>query len=235
MTGPGFTVFDHDPRIARWAEAALEVARRLDLMPRRHGGTWFVGVDALPNDPDGTIAGVPLAGPWSVAGPWHQAQLSVVFPGYPGRDPDESESAHRFRCDRDAAHVDGLLPEGPSRRRHLREPHKFILGIPLNDIAQSPLVVWEGSHELMGQAFEKAFRGLPPREWGDVDVTEIYQSARRAAFDQCSRKTIHMRPGQAVLLHRHLLHGVAPWDGAAAEEGRMVAYFRPQGRFEDWI
>jgi len=36
-------------------------------------------------------------------------------------------------------------------------------------------------------------------------------------------------PGQAYLLHRLALHGVAPWaDGAeASADGRMVAYFRP--------
>ena len=32
-----------------------------------------------------------------------------------------------------------------------------------------------------------------------------------------------------MILHRHLIHGVAPWaEGAVAEPpGRMVAYFRP--------
>lgn len=118
LTRDGYAVFPHDPRVADWARAACEVG--YDVLrgdgERRHGNTWFVGVDALPNAPDGSVAGVPLAGEWlhHVKAPatWHAAQLSVVFRGYPWQDPTESDAAHRFRRNRDEAYVDGLLPEG---------------------------------------------------------------------------------------------------------------------------
>ncbi|HSG54967.1 MAG TPA: hypothetical protein VLA45_05890, partial [Paracoccaceae bacterium] len=67
----GFRVYGYDPACDRWARAAHEVAVGIAADPRwrgpdnlRHGGTWFVGVDALPNDAQGAVAGVPLAGPW---------------------------------------------------------------------------------------------------------------------------------------------------------------------------
>ena len=236
----GYAVFAPDAATLRWAQAAhaagLQVLAHDEA--RRHGGTWFVGVDALPNAADGSVDGVPLQGAFlshiDAPDAWHRAQLSVVFPGYPQRDAGESDASFRYRHDRDAAHVDGLLPEGPRRDRHLREPHGFILGLPLNDCAASPLVVWEGSHRIMGPAFAQAFAGLPPEVWGDVDVTEAYQAARRQVFADCPRVPVRMEPGQAVLLHRHLLHGVAPW-GDAAGEMRMVAYFRPLIGFADWL
>ena len=80
---------------------------------------------------------------------WDIGQISICYPGYPQPMTGESEAAFRFRRDRDAAHVDGLLPEGPQRRRHLREHHGFILGIPLVAFSEdaSPFVVWEGSHK----------------------------------------------------------------------------------------
>lgn len=242
MVGPdGFRVFPQDPTVARWVAAAKSAAVEVlaNGGERRHGNTWFVGVDALPNAPDGSIGGVPLAGAWQahVKAPpsWHRAQLSVVFRGYPQQDPGESDAAHRFRRDRDAAHVDGLLPEGPQKRRHLREPHGFILGLPLDEVRASPLVVWRGSHDIMRAAFRQAFAGLPPAQWGDVDVTEVYQAARREAFACCDRVEVMAAPSQAVLLDRHILHGVAPWAQDADGQMRMVAYFRPQISIEDWL
>ena len=237
----GYVVLDHDRDVLAWAEAARDVGLKVlaDDTSRRHGGTWFVGVDALPNKADGSIAGVPLAGsfldhvkPQEV---WHQAQLSVVFPGYPCKDADESDAAHRFRLNRDAAHVDGLLPEGAERRRHLREPHSFILGLPLDDCPASPLVVWRGSHHLIGTAFRAAFEGLSADQWGEIDVTDVYQAARREAFAHCERLELPLRRGQAVVLHRHLLHGVAPWQVETEHPHRMIAYFRPQAAFADWL
>lgn len=209
----------------------------MDTRPRRHGGTWFVGVDALPNGPDGAIDGVPLRGAWDLPPLlMHRAQVSIVYEGYPGRDPDESAAAHRFRRDRDAAHMDGLLPEGPDRRRHLREAHAYILGIPLNDVPASPLVVWPGSHRIMGRAFVAAFDGVPPDRWGDMDVTDTYQAARAEVLATCTRTPVPLRPGGSVLLHRHLIHGVAPWEGPATPEGRAVAYFRPEvAALADWL
>ena len=236
----GFAVFERSPEVDRWANAAHSVGMEVLAAggEKRHGETWFVGVDALPNAPDGSIGGVALEGPFLdyVQRPaaWHQAQLSVVFPGYPQQDDEESDAAHRYRRNRDAAHVDGLLPEGPEKRRHLREPHGFILGLPLNDCAASPLVVWKGSHQLMRDAFAAAFDGLPPEDWGDVDVTDIYQTTRREVFESCERVEVHARTGQAVLLDRHLVHGVAPW-GDALGEMRMIAYFRPLVPYADWL
>lgn len=237
----GYAVVPHDDRVADWADAAH--AAGLEVLcgdgERRHGATWFVGVDALPNAPDGSIEGVPLAGAWlkyvDVPPAWHRAQLSVVFPGYPRQDAEESDAAHRFRRNRDAAHVDGLLPEGPDRRRHLREPHRFIAGLPLNAVTASPLVVWRESHLIMRAAFADAVAGLSPETWGDLDLTEIYQVARRRCFDACARTEVTAHPGEVILLDRHVLHGVAPWQKGHKGDMRMIAYFRPQGAFSDWI
>ena len=132
--------------------------------------------------------------------------------------------------------MDGLLPEGPQKRRHLREPHAFVVGIPLNDVASSPLVVWENSHRIMSAAFAQALNGHVPDTWGDLDVTEVYQAARKEVFESCERVEVVMRPGEVVLLHRHLIHGVAPWQGPEVPEGRQVAYFRPHVvQWRDWL
>ena len=239
----GYVVLPHDPTVLAWAKAAHDVAKGVVKTPgdMRHGGTWRVGVDELPNAPDGSIKGIALKGAWSsyvtVPEVWHCAQLSVVYPGYPQQDQTDSDAAHGFRIRRDAAHVDGLLPEGPRKRRHLREPHSFVLGLPLNDATASPLVVWQGSHKIIQAAFVTAFGGIDPSDWGDVDVTDIYQAVRREVFETCPRIELPALPGEATLLHRHLVHGVAPWrTGDAPEEGRMIAYLRPQVvDVVDWI
>lgn len=204
----------------------------------RHGRTWFVGVDAMPNDANGQLAdGPPLAGAairflrndLGFSEPWHHAQLSVCFPGYPQRDAAESEAQHRFRITRDAAHVDGLLAEGESKRRHLREFHRFILGIPLNETEPkaSPFVIWEGSHHILADVFREAFADMPESNWGEIDLTDAYQAARRRVFDSCKRVEIHCLPGEAYIAHRFSLHGVAPWT-AANSQSRIIAYFRPE-------
>ena len=231
-----FAVFAHDARVAEWASAALDAVGKLDTSERRHGRTWFVGVDVLPNDADGSINGVSLDGPWAVTcSHWHRAQVSIVYDGYPKQDDGESDAAHRFRRNRDAAHMDGLLPEGPDKRRHLREPHGFILGLPLNDVAASPLVVWPGSQRIIRDAFAARFQGIAPADWGDADVTDAYQAARKTVFETCDRVEVITKPGQAVLLDRHLIHGVAPWIGPAVPEGRIVAYFRPFVAPSNWL
>lgn len=241
--GPGWRRIGPDPAIAAWAGAARPVAEAAIAASGeawRCGGTWFVGVDALPNGPDGAIGGA--AFPWGVLGlspePLHRAQLSTVRPGYPRPSGAETEAAFRFRRDRDAAHLDGLLAEGPDKRRFLREPHGWILGIALNDCdpGAAPLVVWEGSHRIMLAAFREAMAGAEAP--GAVDVTEVYQAARRRVFDECPRRALPGRVGEAVLLHRALIHGVAPWaEGATAPEtGRIVAYFRPLlPSVADWL
>jgi hypothetical protein len=243
LTRDGWTVLPYDPATAAWAEVAHRVALEVTGDPAmrarwlRHDGTWFVGVDALPNGPDGAIDGQPLpevVAVWLARHvPLHRAQLSVVHPGYPGRDPGESAAGHAFRRDRDAAHLDGLLPEGPARRRHLREPHALILGVPLTPVTArtSPFVVWEGSHHIMRAAMAAAFAGHTAEDWGDVDVTEAYQAARAQVFATCPRRVVLAEPGQVILAHRLTIHGVAPWPEEAASEGptggRMIAWFRP--------
>lgn len=250
----GYLRFPTDESLLAWARHArpfAEAAAKDETLAHwlRCAGTWFVGVDALPNDSEGRVnSGPPLAGAAidlirKTPGLWlplHRAQISVCYPDYPQPSPDETDTAYRFRLKRDAAHVDGLLAEGPDRRRYLREPHAYILGIGLT--AQSPnaapLTVWEGSHVIMGEMFAKVFAGHPPAVWREIDVTGPYQAARREVFDSCRRVEIPTGPGEAVLLHRHLLHGVAPWGEEATGEapGRMIAYFRPEFTdVSDWL
>ncbi len=223
-----------DPAIHAWAKAAHAAA--LDVLatspdPWRCGGTWFVGVDALPNAPDGSLNGT--AFPWhAVPLPQqslHKAQLSVIRPGYPQPSPEESSAAFAFRRDHDAAHLDGLLPIGPEKVRMVKEPHAWILGLPLNDTEAAPLTVWEGSHTIFRTALTAALAPHPPQSWGDIDITSAYQSARRQIFATCRRLTLPARPGEGTLLHRLTLHGVAPWQDSdiAPPEGRMIAYLRP--------
>lgn len=231
------------PAIAAWAataRAAASIALDLHPDPWRAGDTWQAGVDALPNDDSGAIAGMPF--PWAALGlprqPLHRAQLSAVRPGYPRHDGDAA--AHRWRLTRDNAHLDGLIAEGPQRRRYIREPHAFILGLPLTpaDPDAAPLVVWEGSHLILRGAILAALAPHPPESWERIDITQAYTAARARCLAECRRVELPARPGEARLLHRHLLHGVAPWaPGArAAPDGRIVAYLRPLlPTVADWI
>lgn len=242
-SGPGWRCIAH-PALAAWADAALPLACAAiadSAEPWRCGGTWFVGVDALPNDAAGGIGGVAL--PWRVLGlapqPLHRAQLSVMRPGYPQPDPGESPAAFAFRRDRGAAHLDGLLADAAGRRR-VAEPHGFILGLPLTDCSPdaAPLTVWEGSAPILRAALAAALAPHPPETWPKVDITDAYVAARRAVLAQCPRRDLPLRPGQAVLLDRHLLHGVSPWGAhaSAPPEGRIIAYFRPLlASVADWL
>lgn len=251
----GWLRFEADPDILTWAEAAHEAALLAAADPEQQRdwlqceGTWFVGVDALRNDESGAVAGVPLRGAAITAlgdmglptDQMHKAQVSVVYPGYPKARKGESDAAFSYRVNRDAAHVDGLLADGPDKRRYLREPHAYVLGVSLTRASPdaSPLVIWEGSQNIMGAAFREAFAGCREDEIPQVDITEIYKAARRQVFAECTRIEVPALYGQATLIHRHVLHGVAPWAEAAtaAPEGRMIAYFRPyfQGGVLDWI
>ena len=223
-----------DPAIAAWARAALPVARQALTQtdqPLRCGGTWAVGLDLLDNDPTGAVAGCAL--PWRILGltpePLHKAQLSVIYPGYPQPWAGETDAAFRFRQTRDAAHLDGVLPLGPLKRRMIKEPHAWVLGIALTDCAASPLVVYEGSHLIIQSALRVALADHAPQNWGDVDITDAYQTARAKVFETCRRAEVPIAVGQATLLHRLTIHGVAPWPVApvAPAEGRIIAYFRP--------
>lgn len=224
------------PKILAWAEAALPVAEKVLATSAevwRCGGTWFVGVDALPNDAAGCIGGVAL--PWDVIGlapvPLHRAQLSVMRPGYPQPSETESEAAYGFRLRRGAAHLDGLIADA-DKRRYVAEPHAWVLGLSLNACSAdaAPLTVWEGSHHIMRAALAEALRPYPPENWGRVDITAAYTAARKQCFERCPRRDLPSRPSEAILIHRHLLHGVSPWvEGAEAPAaGRIIAYFRPE-------
>lgn len=250
----GWVKFPFDPVLAEWVGQVLPAARQSVSAPEHAEwldceGTWFIGVDALPNDETGRVgASKPLSGMAmdfiaSHLGslPLHPGQVSIIYPGYPRPRKGESEAAGRYRRNRDAAHVDGLRPMGPDRRRRVDEPHAWILGIPLSDASPdaSPMVLWEGSHIPMGQAFRAAFADQSQTDLSQVDITDIYQAARREVFETCPRIELPAKPGEAYLLHRHCLHGVAPWpDGATAgPDGRMIAYFRPEcaNGVAEWI
>lgn len=243
LSDPGWQRIGPHPRVRAWAEAAHQTALQVlatTSEPWRCGGTWFVGVDALPSGPDGAIDGTPF--PWQALPltpePLHPAQLSVIRPGYPQPSPDETPAAFAYRRDRDAAHLDGLLPIGPDKRRMVKEPHGWILGLPLNETTASPLTVWEGSHEVIRTALLDALTPHPPETWGEIDITDAYQAARREVFRTCRRIELPVRPGEATLLHRLALHGVAAWkpDDTAPPEGRMIAYLRPQlASVQDWL
>ena len=251
----GWVRYPSEPAVLDWAAAAYEVARERVSDPEeqrlwlRCEGTWFVGVDALPNDSNGVVAGSgPLTGAAYTAArslyghlPLHRGQVSVVYPGYPRPREGEGEGAFRYRQKRDAAHVDGLLPVGVERRRMLKERHAYILGLPLTECGAgaSPVSVWEGSHHVMRAAFERGLADIPEAEWDSVDLTGVYHAARREVFATCNRITVPAQPGETYLIHRLTLHGVAHWEeGAEApEDGRMIAYFRPElpKGCRDWL
>ena len=231
-----------DPALARWW-----VCR----------DTWFVGVDALPNDVHGAfVGGEPLGGApkraiealFGAWAPLHPGQLSVVRPGYPQPREGESDAAFGYRLKRDAAHVDGIKAAGADRRRRIDERHAWILGLPLtqNSPGEAPLVVWEGSHEIIRAALLEALAPHAEADWGRVDVTDAYVAARRRVFDTCRRVAVTAAPGAGYVLHRLAVHGVAPWGAPWGAPGpgqpgesatRMVAYFRPNwaGDMRAWL
>ncbi|WP_281855955.1 hypothetical protein [Litoreibacter halocynthiae] len=244
FTAKGWVKFAYDAATAKWADHARQRAIPLAQDPHytkewlRCGGTWFVGVNLLPNDGQGRLPdGPPLAGPaieflqrealWA---PLDPAQVSVIYEGYPKPSDAESPAAFRFRRDRDAAHVDGLKLALPDKRRHVDEPHGFVLGLPLNEASDSPMVVWEGSHHIMRDAFARRLEPVPPEQWSTEDITDTYQAARKQCFETCNRIEINALPGEAYVMHRLALHGVAPWKegDTVPPEGRMIAYFRPE-------
>jgi hypothetical protein len=251
----GWCRFEYDAALARWAERVIPVARDCVKAPEnakwlRCGGTWFIGVNALPNAVDGSVAGgVPLAGcavdfirrELGLTGlDWDRGQVSVVYPGYPKKVSAESDAAFRYRRKRDAAHVDGVLREGSEGRRFLRNHHAFILGIPLVDVRAetSPFVVWERSHEFVRAAFRDYFGDMQPALWAQEDVTDLYHEVRRRVFETCRRVEVTAQPGQAYVVHRLALHGIAPWSDSASSgtDSRMVVYFRPEsGSPEAWL
>ncbi len=252
----GWIRFDYDPTLLGWLQHATTAAIDSVANPRnsqwlRHQGTWFVGVNALPNNAFGQIGDSENLDGFAVRWlrryvhsafkqssssyekiAWDSAQVSVCYPGYPKRSSDESEAAHLFRVQRDAAHVDGLLKEGPSRARYLREHHAFILGIPVSEYSSSasPFVVWEGSHKIIQRRLQETLASIPPQQWQSTDISQTYVDARQEVFNQCKRTEVYAQVGESFAVHRLAVHSMAPWaDGATSDEnGRMIAFFRPQ-------
>jgi len=236
----GWLKFPHDDRLLNWvASVSAPAWTAVDAPENAHWhqceGTWFVGVDALPSDGMGAVEpGMALGGTayefathlfGSLA--LHPAQLSVIYPGYPKPRVGESEAAGRYRVKRDAAHLDGLKMELPERQRRMGEYHAWVLGVPLSESAASPLVVWEGSHLKLAAMLRAAFEGVPEAEWHRVDLTAAYTTVRSEIFDTCQRVEVRAAVGEAYLVHRFALHGVAPWSGVETAP-RMIAYFRPE-------
>ncbi len=224
----GWTKFRFDNDILHWTTESLPYCRTISEDKNniknwmRCGGTWFAGVNIVGNNAKGSVTGGPILSGQVIDfidkkfGPdveWDQGQLSIVYEGYPKQNPFESSSATRFRIKRDAAHVDGLLPIGLQRKRMLREPHAFVLGIPMTavDTNCSPLVVWEGSNKIIRDHFTKALSSYNESEWNQVDLTETYKKARKVCFEECKRVIVHGWPGETYLIHRLSLHGIAPW------------------------
>lgn len=241
----GWVLLPPSPAMDHWIEHARPAAAAALIDPAhgrwfRHDRSWFVGVHALDNDATGAVGeGPPLAGPavelvraWlgDAMPPWDRGQVSVCLSGYPRPTPEESPERFAYRVKRDAAHLDGLEARGPQRRRFLDEPHALLLGIPLVsvDARMAPFVLWEGSHEIMREALVGAFAGIDPRRWSEVDLTDAYHAARRAAFARCPRIEITTRAGETYLVHRLALHGMAPWgDESCDAASRTIIYFRP--------
>ena len=240
----GWMRFPFDPALRDWLTRSGPAIQATLTDPDnaewwRYGGTWFAGVNVLPNNARGAVlGGPPLSGHaidfvrerLAFSGDWEQGQVSVCRPGYPQPAPDESAAVFAFRRDRDAAHIDGLLREGPDRRRFLREYHAFVLGIPATDhpAEAAPFTVWEGSHRLIGAWLQQTFDGIAPEDWDAIDLTDSYHAVRKRVFETCKRETIAAKPGEAYLVHRHAVHGMAPWPQENDTGSRTIVYFRPE-------
>ena len=71
---------------------------------------------------------------------------------------------------------------------------------------------------------------------GAIDITDRYWAARRAVFARDDPVPVSVGVGESFLIHRHALHGTAPWTGPAQAEGRMIAFFRPEfPSVSDWL
>ena len=136
------------PSVAAWVARSLPQAREAVKAPEnaqwlRSGGTWFVGVNALPNDARRSWCPAARRSPArlsiSFAMSWalrdlalERGQVSVCYPGYPQADA----VANRRRPSLIAATAPRLISMGfmPKARRgggFFHEPHSFLLGIPM--------------------------------------------------------------------------------------------------------
>ncbi len=251
----GWLHFKFDPALLKWVDCVMPYAKAAVTAPEnsewlRCDGTWFVGVNLLPNDSHGRVGNSDAIGGQaisflkqnsSVAGlHLDKAQISVCYPGYPKPSITESDSLHRYRLNRDGAHLDGLLAIGKNRRRYLKEPHAYILGIPMTDfnVDAAPPIIWQSSHKLVRTAFSEAFSDIPQEHWADIDITDIYHNLRKEIFEKCPRIQLELKRGECVLVHRLALHGIAPWGetATASQDGRMICYFRPTfTNPKDWL
>ncbi len=248
----GWARFGFDQTTFDWVTDVKPIATALsqdaDLKRAwlRHGDTWFAGVNVLGASDTGQVHGsMPLQGAaldfvHGLRVGWRgfdTGQVSICYPGYPVNDGTETEAAARFRRNRDAAHLDGLLRRGAPPRRFLGERHAFVLGLPITDAGPeaAPLCVWEGSHLIMADMLQSALRGVPEGQWGQVDLTEAYVAARKRCFETCNRVEVYAKPGEAYVVHRFALHGVAPWRAGTGE--RAIVYFRPHasGDWDIWL
>ena len=242
------SVLDWTSCVRTWVDAKL-IAKQFSPSQLRCGGTWFAGVNFLENKGSGEFNGISFSG-HSVAeilkqfgvyfDGWDSAQVSICYPGYPKKMNEESTAAFEYRKKRYGAHVDGIIPVGINKRRFLKEPHAFVLGIPLSDFNKyaAPLVVWEGSHKIIRSMIWEKLKNFDPQSWTNIDITENYHEARRIIFNTCKPKIITAPVGSTYIIHRHSLHGIMPWDkrGDSEASGRMIAYFRPKlKKLEYWL
>ena len=251
----GWCSFPSDEGIRNWVSHTLPVTKGIVNSAEnshwmRYQNTWFAGVNVLTNDAEGRVTDGPrLQGNITefIYNILHlktdnldKGQISVCFAGYPKPMQAETEATFRYRLNRDAAHLDGLLAVGLQRRRYLREPHSYILAIPLVESPKdaAPFVVWEKSHEIIKQEFQKIYNSIRQDQWHDIDVTQAYQEMRKHIFEHCRRVAISVSPGETYLVHRHCLHGMAPWPKTIPNtaDGRMICYFRPHSiDIQSWL
>ena len=235
--------------VSHWAAAARPAAAAAARDPAkahwlRCGGTWFVGVDALPNDAQGRVGERPAARrcrhglhprrTWHFPCRCTARRSRSATPAIRSPRREESEAAFSFRLKRDAAHVDGLLAEGPEQAPH-PEGAARLYPRPDADRAirrrSTAYRVGGLASASMRDMFEKAARRPCA---GDLARHRPHRrlsgGAPRRSSPPAGGSRLPSAPGEAVLLHRHLLHGVAPWGEVptASADGRMIAYFRPE-------
>jgi hypothetical protein len=244
----GWTIVPYDHALRKWAKSVQPVAENLirdsELSERwlRCDGTWFAGVNVLPNDKRGAIEAhdVPplpqtefcdilssFLGIGDIS--WDFGQVSACYPGYPRISADETIASFNFRKNRDNAHVDGLLKDEKTGARYPGEFHAFVVGIPLDTYPQgsSPMVVWDGSHRIIQKYMQDTLAEIPMKDWSEIDITQGYQQKRKECFEQLPRTEISVPQGSAYILHHMALHGIAPWVAPEGAPPRIIVYFRP--------
>lgn len=247
----GYCVFDQDPAVLEWVSSAIEpayeaLARYENQHWYRYQNTWFVGVNVLNNDAAGRINNGPVLSGEAISFieqsltnrpiSLDQGQISVCYEGYPKADMSEPASSQDYRLRRDAAHVDGIMKR--RGERYLVEHHDYILALALNDVSASasPFVVWRGSHKLMQAALCGYLTDYAKEKWPTIPISKIYSQTRKRIFEECERIELALKPGQALVTHRHLLHGTAPWQAVNEPEPRVLCFFRPESMtVEQWL